>query len=261
MKDESVTLWATRLKCSIRSPGTIIFERAFPQIGSSKGGLARNSKYLYVAGSDNRLHVINVDGFWQQFEASARNDAPLVSVAVTEEVVVFATKTGNVVGMDAEAPKQLWQFDATGDIQGQVILDNGSVYFGSEDSKLYKLNLRTGELMWPSPFHSGGPIRNGITVGRQRVYVYNDLSGIYGLDKESGRAIWQVPSGRQMVCETDSKAFIFADAGILKVMDNTTGRELYSVNAADVSLTARNTDSPVMFLADARGRVMSIAVK
>jgi len=241
--------------------GTIIFERAFPQIGSSKGGLARNSKYLYVAGSDNRLHVINVDGFWQQFEASAQNDAPIMSVSATEDMVVFATVTGNVVGMSADAPKRLWQFDATGDIQGQVRLEEGAVYFGSDDSKLYKLDVQSGKLMWSSPFHSGGPIRNGVTVGNEVVYVYNDLNGVYGVNKETGKAIWQVPSGQSMICETEGKAFVFADAGLVKVMDNSTGRELYSVNFADVFRIAQNTDSPVMFLGDATGRLMSIGVK
>jgi outer membrane protein assembly factor BamB len=240
--------------------GTIIFERAFPQIGSSKGGLTRNSKYLYVAGSDNRLHVINVDGYWQQFEASAQNDAPIVSVVATENIVVFATLAGNVVGMSADAPRRLWQFDATGDIQGQVRLDGDAVYFGSEDSKLYKLNLGTGKLMWSSPFHSGGPIRSSLTVGSELVYVYNDLNGMYGVHKETGKAAWQAPSGRQMVCETPSRSFVFADAGVIKVMDNAAGRELYSVNFANVSRTAQNTDSPVMFLGDATGRVMSITV-
>lgn len=241
--------------------GTVIFERAFPAIGSSKGGLARNSKYLYVAGSDNRLHVINVDGYWQQFEASAQNDAPIMSVVALEDIVIFATQAGNVVGMSADAPKRLWQFDATGDIEGQVRLDDGTVYFGSEDSKLYKLNVRTGRLLWASPFHSGGPIRNGLIIGRDVVYVHNDLNGMYGVNKETGKAVWQVPSGQHVVCETESRAFVFADAGLIKVMDNNTGQELYSVNFAEVSHTAQNTDSPVMFLGDATGRLMSITVK
>jgi outer membrane protein assembly factor BamB len=115
--------------------------------------------------------------------------------------------------------------------------------------------------MWSSPFHSGGPIRNGLTVGSDLVYIHNDLSGVYGVNKETGKAVWQVPSGRTMVCETQSRAFVFADAGLIKVMDNNTGRELYSVNFAEVSHTAQNTDSPVMFLGDATGRLLSITVK
>lgn len=241
--------------------GTITFRKKFPQIGNSQGALARNSKHLFMAGSDNRLHAINVDGYWQEFEASADNDSAIVSIIATDAIVVFATQAGNVVGMSPIEPKKIWQFDATGGIQGRIELDDQSVYFGSEDSKLYKVDLNKGKLMWPAPFHSGGPIRNGLTIGKKIVYLYNDLNGLYGINKEDGKAVWQVPSGRTLICETDGKAFIFADEGLLKVMDNALGKELYSMNFADVTRIGQNRLSPVMFLGDSTGRLISITVK
>jgi outer membrane protein assembly factor BamB len=243
------------------SSGTITFRKKFPQIGNSQGALARNKTHLFLAGSDNRLHAINIDGFWQEFEASADNDSAIMSLAATDTLVVFTTQAGNVIGMSAARPKKEWQFDATGGIQGQVVLDDQSVYFGSEDSKLYKLSLTRGTLQWPTPFHSGGPIRNGLVIGQQVVYLYNDLNGLYGVDKETGKAIWQVSSGKAMICETESKAYVFAVPGLLKVMDNKTGRELYSMNFTEVTRTAQNRFSPVMYLGDASGRLMSVTVK
>jgi outer membrane protein assembly factor BamB len=243
------------------SSGTITFRRKFPQIGNSQGALARNSKHLFIAGSDNRLHAINLDGYWQQFEASADNDSPIVSAAATEEIVVFATQAGNVIGMDAASPRKLWQFDATGPIQAPLEPDDHAIYVGSEDSKVYKLRLSNGTLWWAEPFHSGGPIMAPMTVGRRLLYVYNNLSGLYGIDKETGKAVWTLANGRSMICESDDKAFLYADNGILKVMDNTSGKELYSMNFASVTRTAQNRFSPVMFLGDQTGRLMSITVK
>lgn len=240
---------------------TISFSKKFPQIGNSRGALARNSKHLFISGSDNRLHAINVDGFWQEFEASADNDSAIMSIVATDSIVVFSTQAGNVVGMNASRPQKLWQFDATGAINGSLETDEGTVYFGSEDSKLYKLNLTTGQPMWPSPFHSGGPIRENLTVGRTMVYVYNDLNGLYGINKETGKPVWQVPTGLEMICETDGKTFVLARLGVLKVMDNNSGQELYSMNFADVKQAAQNRISPVMYLSDQNGRLMSISVK
>ncbi|MCE5186462.1 MAG: PQQ-like beta-propeller repeat protein [Planctomycetaceae bacterium] len=241
--------------------GVVTFRKRFPQIGNNEGGLARNTTHLFVAGSDRRLHAFNVDGYWQEFMASADNDSIIVSIVATDDIVAFATEAGNVVGMSAAGPQKMWQFDATGGIRGRLRLDDIAIYFGSEDSKLYKLDLKTGALLWPSAFHSGGPIRDGVTLGKQMVYVYNDLNGMYGVNKETGKAVWQIPSGRTLLCETDTKAFIFADAGLVKVMDNQKGQELYSMNFTEVTRMAVNPAGSVMFVGDARGRLASITVK
>jgi outer membrane protein assembly factor BamB len=242
--------------------GDITIRETFQQIGSSaESGLARNETHIYISGSNNRLHAINVDGYWQQFIATADNDSPIVSIAATDEIVVFATQAGNIVGMTPDKAQKLWQFDATGNIKGQIVLDGDHVYIGSFDSKLYKLGLESGMLLWSTPFHSGAPIRDSFTVGKDVIYLYNTLNGLYGVDKNTGQSVWQVLSGEGMVCETNEKGFVFALPGILKAMDNKNGKELYSVNIAGVQRYAHNTTDAVMYLADEQGRITSITVK
>jgi hypothetical protein len=242
--------------------GGFTIKEKFPQIGSSaECGLARNKDYVYISGSDNRLHAINTDGFWQQFMATADNDSPIVSVLATDDIVVFATQAGNVVGMSPTEAKKLWQYDVTGKIKGQLVLDGEDIYVGSFDSKLYKLGLSDGKLVWNSPFHSGAPIRDSFAVGDEIVYLYNPLNGLYGINKQTGKPVWQVASGEGMICETPQKGFVFASPGILKVMDNETGDELYSVNFSSVQRYAVNTTDAVMYLADTKGRLMSVTVE
>ena len=242
--------------------GDFTIKEKFPQVGNSaEGGLARNTDYLYISGSDNRLHAINTDGFWQQFTATADNDSPIVSILATDKIVVFATKAGNVVGMAPDKADKIWQYDVTGKIKGQLVQDGEDVYIGSFDSKLYKLGLSDGKLVWDSPFHSGAPIRDSFAVGNDIIYLYNALNGLYGVNKETGKSVWQVASGEGVVCETPQKSFVFASPGILKVMDNKTGAELYSVNFSSVQQYAVNTTDAVMYLADAKGRLMSVTVE
>jgi outer membrane protein assembly factor BamB len=242
--------------------GDFTIKEKFSQVGSSaECGLARNKDFVYISGSDNRLHAINADGFWQQFTATADNDSPIVSVLATDDIVVFATQAGNVVGMSPNEATKLWQFDATGRIKGQLVLDGEDVYIGSLDSKLYKLGLSDGKLIWNSPFHSGAPIRDSFAVGTEIIYLYNPLNGLYGVNKQSGKSVWQIASGEGMICETPQKGFVFASPGIVKVMDNKTGKELYSVNFSSVQRYAVNTTDAVMYLADAKGRLMSVTVK
>ncbi|MCD6176185.1 MAG: PQQ-binding-like beta-propeller repeat protein [Planctomycetes bacterium] len=242
--------------------GDFTIKEKFPQVGSSaECGLARNKEYVYISGSDNRLHAINIDGFWQQFTATADNDSPIVSVLATDDIVVFATQAGNVVGMSPNKAKKLWQYDVTGRIKGQLVLDGEDIYVGSLDSKLYKLGLSSGKLIWKSPFHSGAPIRDTFAVGTEIIYLYSPLNGLYGVNKQTGKPIWQVASGEGMICETPQKGFVFALPGIVKVMDNKSGKELYSVNFSSVQRYAVNTTDAVMYLADTKGRLMSVTVE
>ena len=241
--------------------GDFVIKQKIDRIGSgAKCGLARNDDFIYISGSENRLHAINVDGFWQQFTATADNDSAIVSVVATDEIVVFATQAGNVVGMNPAQPEKLWQFDTTGQIKGQLVLDGQDIYVGSFDTKLYKLSLE-GKLLWNAPFHSGAPIRDSFTVGDDVIYLYNELNGLYGINKETGEAIWQVPLGKAMICETPEKGFVFATPGIVKVMDNRTGKELVSVNFSGVQQHAMNTTDSTMYVADNKGRLMSITAR
>ncbi len=242
--------------------GNFTIEETFPQVGSSaECGLARNKEYLYISGSDNRLHAINVDGFWQQFTVTADNDSAIVSVLATDDIVVFATQAGNIVGMSPNKPEKIWQYDATGRIKGQLVLDGDVVYIGSFDSKLYKLRLSDGKPVWKSPFHSGAPIRDSFVVGGEIIYLYTPLNGLYGVNKQTGKAVWQVADAEGMICETPQKGFVFVSPGIVKVVDNRNGKELYSVNVSSVRRYAVNTTDSVMYLADEKGRLMSITVK
>ncbi|OQY03214.1 MAG: hypothetical protein B6I25_08340 [Planctomycetales bacterium 4572_13] len=242
--------------------GDFVTRKKFPQIGSSaECGLTRNKEYLYISGSDNRLHVINLDGLWQRFTATADNDSPIVSMLATDDIVVFATQAGNVVAMSPNEAEKRWQYDATGRIKGELVLDGNAVYVGSFDSKLYKLGLSDGKLIWNVPFHSGAPIRDNFIVGDEIIYLYNPLNGLYGVNKQTGQPVWQVAGGEGMICETLQKGFVFVSPGIVKAMDNKTGKELYSVNCSSVQRYATNTTDSVMYLADTKGRLMSVTAK
>lgn len=242
--------------------GTISERHSFDYIGNAfECGLAINESYVYITGSDRRLHTFSRDGYWQVFTATADNDAPIISVASVNGKVVFATMSGSVVAMDVKSPTKLWQFDTTGAIRSELVADGDAVYIGSEDAKLYKLDAETGRVAWSTPFKAGAMLRESVTVGKTIVYLPAGTEGVYGLDRQSGKAVWQVQEGVSVLTETASHAFVFRRPGILDVMDNTTGRKVYSVNVSQVSRFAVMTAEPKLYLADKTGRVASITVR
>ena len=244
------------------STGTIQQKEIFEQVGDTfECGVARNSDYIYMTGSDMRLHAISMDGYWQVFTATADNDSPINSVVATDLVVVFGTQAGNIVGIEPDAAKKQWQYDASGRIQAKIVLEEDFVYAVGMDAKLYKVNINTGISAWNLPFHAGAPVLDPAVIGKDVVYVYNDINGLYAVNKVDGKAAWNIPTGQRVVCESDNKAFVYAKPGVLKVMDNKTGKELYSVNFSEVKRYAENMTDATLYVADTSGRLLSITTR
>ena len=242
--------------------GLIQQTEVIEQVGDTfECGVARNDDYIYMTGSDLRLHAISTDGFWQAFTATADNDSPINSVVATDSVVVFSTQAGNIVGIEPNAAKKRWQYDASGRIRAKIVLDGKFVYAVGLDAKLYKINIDTGVLAWNLPYHAGAPVLDPAVIGKNVVYVYNDLNGLYAVSKNEGQAVWNIPTGQRVLCESENKAFVYTKPGVLKVMDNKTGKELYSVNFSEVRRYAENMTDATLYVADTDGRLMGITTR
>ena len=224
-------------------------------------GAQRNAGHIFVAGLDKRLHAIVAGEYWQEFMVTADNDSLINSIVVNDEFVVFSTSVGNIVMTSSQKAKRLWQRDIPGRINAPIVRDGRWLYVGSENTKLYKLDITSGRSGWETAFQAGALLADSVTVGRRAVYQYAGNNGLYAIDKDSGKMLWQVSEGLGLLAEKDETAYVFAKPGVLAVMDNETGRELYSVNFAGVTRYAANTTDSTIYVSDDKGRVMSINVR
>lgn len=242
--------------------GTISERHNFAHIGNIYDcGLAVSDGYVYITGSDRRLHAFSRDGYWRAFSATADDDSAIVSLAALDDRVLFSTRAGSVISMAPTQAAKQWQFDATGSFFAELVVSDGLAYIGSHDAKLYALDVSTGRLAWPAPFHAGDRLRDAVVVGRQLVYLPAGRMGVYGVNKHTGQAAWQVPDGVAVLTETAAHSFVFSRPGLLNVMDNTTGRRLYSVNFSRVQRFASTMDEPKLYVADKAGRVAAVSVQ
>ena len=163
--------------------------------GFGKGsvcGIDLNSKYLFVVGTDKKLHAL-VDGeYWQKFSASADNDSLINSMVADDELIVFATELGNIVRISSDSPAKKWQFDIPGTIKAPIVRDGDSIYVGSQNTKLYKIDINTGQKAWPVDFQTGAVLSKPAIIGKKVVYQCAGDKGLYAIDKEKGQKIWQV---------------------------------------------------------------------
>lgn len=216
---------------------------------------ARNSSYLYLAGADKCLHTYRFDDKIHVFDVGAKNESPITSVLADEDEVIFATDAGNLISARADKPVKLWQFDAAGGIIGPLIRDGSSLYFACKDTCVYRVDMahEGAELVWKHQTNALLDKAPYITPGV--VYQRAGGKGIAAVDKKSGKLLWQLAEGADLLAEDKAKAYLISKVNTLTVMDNATGKKLYSVNFAQVTRYAVNTQDGKMFIADKDGRI------
>ena len=83
----------------------------------------------------------------------------------------------------------LWEFRAGGQIWGSLTYDTGTLYFGSDDHRLYALDTATRKLKWS--FQTGGRIRAQPAVSGGLVFAPSDDGFLYAVDRATGRQRWR----------------------------------------------------------------------
>ena len=223
---------------------------------SIKCPVESNSLHLYLSGSDNRLHVLDKEGGLEYFNVAADNHSLITSIIAEEDFVIFGTDRGNVISMLPDEPKRLWQFDVSEAIPGFIIKDGMSLFFASEDTNVYRLDI-TDMLMhrfvWKCQM--AGMLRTSPSITKDVVYQQVYSKDLTAIDKYSGSILWSVPDGIDLLAEYMGKAYVITKDQILVVMENSTGRKLYSVNFKGVSKHAGNTTDSKIYIADKTGRI------
>jgi outer membrane protein assembly factor BamB len=145
----------------------------------------------------------------QIFEVSARSKAAITSVLADEEMVVFGTDAGNLVAMMADAPRKLWQFDAARAMAGPVIRDGDSYFFANKDTNVYRVDAAgSGGATLGWKYQTEAVLDRPPRVTAAVVYQYALGRGLTAIDKQSGKALWFLAEGVDLLAEIRGRAYI-----------------------------------------------------
>ena len=161
---------------------------------------ARNSSFFYISGADRRLHVLREKDLVQLFEATADNDSMITSVMADEDFVILGTDAGNVVCMSADKALRLWQLEAAVAVVGRIVRDGMSLYFASKDMNVYRVDIvdrSVRRLLWKHQVE--GVPEAPPRVTKKVVYQYVRSKGLTAIDKESGRRLWDLAGGGELL--------------------------------------------------------------
>ena len=264
VENRIVFLIGSQLKVLDPASGAIVRNTDLGWVGENRNEcVAKNEKFIYMAGVDFRIHAFEKQekgDYVQLFTATADNDSEITSVLATNDRVYFATLTGNIVAMQADQPGKIWQYNASGPVSAPLVYENGVIYAGGLDTKLYKIDAQTGALEWDIPFFAGDKLMHRPELGKTVLYLNAGINGVYGILKDTGKEVWNVPKGEATLCESGDRAYVYARPGVLVVMNNTTGKPVRSLNFGKVTRFARNMQDAKMYVADDQGRVACISV-
>ncbi len=167
-----VELWRYEASGFLTAP-TYADGRVFLGIMNSAGGL------------------ICIDAFtggelWKQdLSPSFVMGSPLVS-----DGMVYVGVTGNYAYAFDVAGGYKWGYKTDGPVYSSPAADGDMLFFGSDDTKLYALNVSGSTPVSSWNFTANGAIRSSPTVAGGMVFFGSDNHTLYALNETTGKLVW-----------------------------------------------------------------------
>jgi len=156
------------------------------------------------------------------------------------------TGVNSAPGVDAPV-KERWRFETfDGDVYSPAVVD-GTVYFGSDDDRVYALDAQNGTEQWS--FFAGANVRSSPAVVNGTVYIGSgDFSSttdgtVYALDAQNGTQLWNFTTSIDGGVESspvvaNGTVYVGGRDGDLYALDAQNGSKLWSENLGSAVLSS-----------------------
>ena len=117
------------------------------------------------------------------------------SPAVAGGTAYIGSQDGKLYAVDIATGRQKWAFNAGGRIESSPAVAQGAVYFGAHNGKVYAVDAVRGDKLWE--FATGDNVESSPTVIDGVVYIGSDDRRLYALDAATGRQKWAFQGERR----------------------------------------------------------------
>ncbi|MCP4724197.1 MAG: PQQ-binding-like beta-propeller repeat protein [bacterium] len=172
---------------------------------------------VFIGSDDGYMYAVDMETGVEKWKFKT-DGAVSSSPAVFEGIVLFGSADGNFYALDYESGREEWRFRTGGEsffshkglwgIQpkdqlmvdpwdffiSSPVVEDGIVYFGSGDTHIYALEIKTGIEKWR--FKTEDSVHSTPAVSNGMVYCGSWDSYLYALDAESGKEIWKFDTGQ-----------------------------------------------------------------
>jgi outer membrane protein assembly factor BamB len=107
----------------------------------------------------------------------------------------------SLYALDRRSGRELWVFHPRGEAMPTALYDDGFLYIGTGDGRVYKLSAATGKQEWASDIASFVSMSSVVEGGGYIFVGGTHPSFLYALDKQTGKIVWkttvsgQAPAG------------------------------------------------------------------
>lgn len=208
---------------------------------------------LYFTNAYGRLYAVNADTgrrAWKYDSDRCNASTP----ALWDNLVIQTFlarrpcnrkrgRDGEVVALFSGWGQLRWRVKIAASESSPVVVDD-VVYLGDESGTVYALYARTGKVKWT--FRTKGPVKGGVAVSGDRIFVGSYDHHVYALRREDGKLLWRSSAqtrlggraqfystpaaayGRVFVGGTDGKVYSYGATSGNLIWSRSTGGYVYS---------------------------------
>ena len=185
-----------------------------------------------------------------------------VSPLVLDNVVLVATRKGEVLAMDIENGRRLGQTTFGETIEGTPVYRGGVIYvpIGWGRRSLIAYDVSVGQTKWKV---KGAPISTSLVLHGEKVVAADDLGGVTAYGLEKGESIWSVELGENVGVKAtpavaDALLFVGDDTGHVTAVDLNDGSLVWSAEVGAPIYAALATDGEKVYVPTTRGRFYAL---
>jgi outer membrane protein assembly factor BamB len=183
----------------------------------------------------------------------AKSTCEQFPVVSTSQVGVLE-RDGTFMSLDKTEDKIHFRFKAEGRLVSGAAQYDETAYFGSEDQKLYAMDLENGRVLWK--FLAPGVIVRKPNCNDRDVYVRVEDSGLYRLDRDNGRDVWVSKQAQSFLAA--NRMFVYARdrQGKLLLHDYIRGTVMASYDMSDWQVNIANEWTDRIYVGNHDGQIM-----
>lgn len=155
---------------------------------------------------------------------------------------------------------EVWRHETGSAITASPVLDNGTVFVGSNDGTIWALDADTGNVQWSSDV--GTSVYSQPAIDSNRVYV-TDIDGtIHALDRAGGGERWthQTVSDLVTAGPTVDSGTVYAATDAVYALNASDGSQVWQTGYAGTAGSTPVVDSGTLYVGDIGGTVHALDI-
>ena len=119
------------------------------------------------------------------------------SPTVNDGIVYVGSYDHKIYAFNSVSGALIWNASTGGIVISRPAVSGGIVYAGSEDNKLYAFNATDGKLLWT--YKTGYYVDSDPAVANGAVYFGSEDKKVYSLNATTGEYIWSYETGDKIM--------------------------------------------------------------